>query len=118
MLWRQPCRLHKFIKFRAATASCRRPRRWRSDSHYGQWKTQPQFVPKINLHMMQTELLELHPAKVMDIGGMPFHFLELDLHLRLRQDLLLVHTNDARALLEFPCATAPSRPDTEPHTSD
>src|SRR5213082_1015794 len=44
-------------------------------SHHWQRKTQSQFVLQINLDVMQPELLELHPAKVMDVGGMPFHLL-------------------------------------------
>ena len=40
-----------------------------------QWKTQSQFVLKINLNVVQPELLELDSAKIMHIGGVPFHFL-------------------------------------------
>src|SRR4051794_38805575 len=44
-------------------------------SHHGQWKTQSQFVLKVDLDMVQSKLLELHPAKVMNICGVAFHFL-------------------------------------------
>jgi hypothetical protein len=47
----------------------------RYHSHHRQRKTQSQFVLKINLDVMQPELLELHPAKVMNVRGVPFHFL-------------------------------------------
>ena len=59
---------------------------------------------------MQPELLELNAAKIMNVGGVPFHFLELKFHLGLREHILLVRSDNARALLEFASATAPARP--------
>ena len=67
----------------------------RYHSHHWQRKTQSQLVLQINLNVMQPELLKLHPAKVMDVGGVPFHLLSLELHLRLRQHLLLIYSDDA-----------------------
>src|SRR5207244_10688120 len=48
------------------------------NSHHRKRKTQPQFVLQKNLNVMQPELLELDAAKVMNVGGMAFHFLELE----------------------------------------
>src|SRR5947208_13420472 len=62
---------------------------------------------------MQPELLELHAAKVMDVGGVAFHLPQLEFYLGLGQHLLLVHANDPRFLPEFSRATTPARPDTE-----
>src|SRR5713101_153687 len=81
-------------------------------------KTQPQFVLQKNLNVMQPELLELDAAKVMNVGGMAFHFLELKFHFRLREHILLVHSDDARPLLEFASATAPARPNAQPQIID
>src|SRR5438552_18642930 len=80
------------------------------NSHDRKRKTQPQFVLQKNLNVMQPELLELDAAKVMNVGGMAFHFLELKFHFRLREHILLVHSDDARPLLEFTSAAAPARP--------
>src|SRR5438874_10349234 len=64
---------------------------------------------------MEPKLLELDPAKIMDVRGVPFHLLELEFHLGLCQDLLLVQADDARFLPEFSRSTAPARPDAKPH---
>src|SRR5687768_9670494 len=82
-----------------------------ADPDHRQWKPEPQFVLEEDLHMMQPKLLKLHPAKVMDVRGVPFHLLELELHFRLRQHLLLVHADNPRFLPERPGAAAPARPD-------
>lgn len=37
--------------------------------------------------MVQPELLELHPAKVMDVRGVPFHLPKLEFHFGLGEDL-------------------------------
>jgi hypothetical protein len=37
---------------------------------------------------MQPELLELHSAEIMDVGRVPFHFLQLKFHFGLREHLL------------------------------
>ena len=49
---------------------------------------------------------------------MPFDFFQLKFHFGLRQDLLLIHADDARPLLEFPRTAAPARPNAQPHASD
>src|SRR5438552_8760141 len=87
----------------------------RRDPHDRQWKTQPQFVLEINLYMVQTVLLELHATEVKNIGRMPIHFLQHELHFGLRNHLLLVDANNARTLLEVSGSTAPARPDAKPH---
>src|SRR5213082_1660787 len=88
------------------------------NSHDRKRKTQPQFVLQKNLNVMQPELLELDAAKVMNVGGMAFHFLELKFHFRLREHILLVHSDDARPLLEFTSAAAPARPNAQPQIID
>src|SRR6266581_2842880 len=55
--------------------------------HNGQREAQPQFLFQINLNVVQTELLKLHPAEIMDIRRVAFHLLELKLHFRLRDHL-------------------------------
>ena len=60
----------------------------------GQRKAQPQLVVEINLDVMQAELLKLHPAEIMNVGRVAFHFLENELDFRLRDHLLLVHADD------------------------
>src|SRR5689334_21971130 len=65
--------------------------------------------------MMEPVLLELDPAKVVDVSRVPFHFFEDKFHLRLSDDLLFIHSDNARSLLKLSGATAPTRPNTEPH---
>ena len=48
---------------------------WPRDLNHRQGKAQPQFVFEINLDVMHPVLLELHAAKVMDVGRVAFHFL-------------------------------------------
>ena len=48
---------------------------------------EPQLVLEENFDVVQPELLELHTAKVMHVGRMAFHLLQLEFHLGLRQDL-------------------------------
>jgi hypothetical protein len=67
---------------------------------------------------MQSVLLELHTAKVMDVGGVSFHLLKQELNLGLRNYLLLVNSDDARPLPKLPYPAAPTRPDAQPHTID
>jgi hypothetical protein len=43
--------------------------------HHWQGKAQPQFLLQVNLYVMQPELLKLHSAKVVHVGGVAFHFL-------------------------------------------
>src|SRR6266480_1572643 len=81
-------------------------------------KTQPQFVLQKNLNVMQPELLELDAAKIMNVGGVAFHFLELKFHFRLREDILLIHSDDARPLFEFASAAAPARPNAQAQIID
>ena len=52
------------------------------------------FLLQINLNVVQAELLKLHPAEIMDIRRVAFHLLELKLHLRLRNHLPIVWTDD------------------------
>src|SRR5438067_11447027 len=85
------------------------------DPDHRQRKAEPQLVLEENLDVMQPELLELHTAKVMDIRGVTFQLLQLEFHLGLRQDLLLIHADDPRFLPEFSRAAAPARPNTQPH---
>src|SRR4029077_13291390 len=48
---------------------------WPRDLDHRQGKPHPQFVFQINLHVMQSVLLKLYPAKIMDVGCMAFHLL-------------------------------------------
>src|ERR1051325_8507088 len=73
--------------------------RWCSGT--GKFKQRSRIVGKVNLHVVQPVLLELDAAKVMDVCRVSFHFLEHELDFRLRDHLLFVHADDARALLEF-----------------
>src|ERR1041384_6692645 len=68
--------------------------------------------------MMRSVLLKLHSPKVMDIGGVAFHFFQNKFHFRLRNDLLLVHADDAGFLAKFSGPTAPTRPDAESNVID
>jgi hypothetical protein len=68
--------------------------------------------------MMQADLLELNAAEVVDIRGVPFHFLQFKFHLGLCNHLLLVRAHSPRFLPESPGAAAPARPDTEPKVID
>jgi hypothetical protein len=45
------------------------------DLNYRQRKPQPQLVPQINFHMMQSVLLELNAAEIMNVRGVAFHLL-------------------------------------------
>src|SRR6059058_2612919 len=83
------------------------------DPNDRQWETQPQFLLQINLHVMETELLELDAAEVMNVGGVPFHFFELEFDFGLSQHVFLIRTDDPRALFKFSGATAPARPDAQ-----
>src|SRR4051812_48775895 len=83
----------------------------KGDPHHGQGEPEPELVLEENLNVMQPELLELPPAEVMDIGRVPFHLSQLEFHLGLGEDLLLVHPDDPRFLPELPRPAAPARPD-------
>jgi hypothetical protein len=52
--------------------------------NYRQRKAQPQFFSQINLDVMQSVLLELHAAEIMDVGRVAFHLLQHKLNFRLR----------------------------------
>ena len=80
-----------------------------------QREPQPQLVSQIDFDVVQSVLLKLHPAKVMDVGGVPFHFLEDKFHFGLGDDLRFVHADNARFLPEFSRTAAPACPDTKPH---
>ena len=67
---------------------------------------------------MQSVLLKLHSAKIMDVGRVAFHLLQDELNLCLRDDLLLIHANNARFLPKFARAAAPTRPNAEPDVID
>ena len=45
------------------------------DLDHRQWKAHPQFIVQINLNVMQSELLELHPTKIMHVRRVAFHLL-------------------------------------------
>ena len=45
------------------------------DPHHRKRETQPEFLLKIDLHVMQPELLKLDAAEVMNIRGVALHFL-------------------------------------------
>src|SRR6266436_1006453 len=64
---------------------------------------------------MQSVLLELYPAKIMDVGRVAFHLLQLELDLRLRDDLLFIYANNPGLLPKLSSAAAPARPNTEAH---
>jgi hypothetical protein len=85
------------------------------DPNYRQGKTKPQFVVEEYLYVMEPELLELDATKIMDVRGVAFHLFQLEVHLRLGQDLLLVEADDPGFLTEFSRAAAPARPDTKSH---
>ena len=88
------------------------------NSHYRQREAKAQFVLQINLDVVHPELLELDPAEVMNIGGVSFHFLELEFHFGLGQHILFVRAHDARSLLELARAAAPARPNAQSHIID
>jgi hypothetical protein len=67
---------------------------------------------------MQAELPELNATEVVDIGGVPFHFLQLKFHLGFCNYLQLVRAHNLRFLEESSGAAAPARPDTEPKVID
>jgi hypothetical protein len=52
--------------------------------NYRQRKAQPQFFSEINLDVMQSVLLELHAAEIMDVGRVAFYLLQHKLNFRLR----------------------------------
>jgi hypothetical protein len=106
----QPVRKPPFTK--------RRLSGWSRDFDHRQGKTHPQFVLQINLHVVHSVLLKLHPAKIMDVGRVPFHLLQNKFYFRLRDDLLLVDADDAGFLPKFAGSAAPARPDAEPHVID
>jgi hypothetical protein len=93
-------------------------RLWRSHPNYRERKAQPQFVAEINLNMMQSVLLKLDATEVMHVRRVPFHLLEHELHFRLSNDLLLIHADNPRLLLEFSRAAAPTRPNAKAQTID
>ena len=78
------------------------------ESHQWQRKAQTQLVLKKNLNVMQAELLKLNAAEVVDIRGVPFHFLQFKFHLGLCNYLLLARANNPRFLPESPGAAAPA----------
>src|SRR5262249_5973356 len=82
--------------------------------HHRQWKTQPQLLLQINLDVVQTELLKLDATKIVHVGGVAFHFLELEFNFRLGEHILLVYADNARSLPEFADAATPARPDAQP----
>ena len=67
---------------------------------------------------MQSELLKLHAAKIMNVGGVSFHFLQLKVHLGLGEHVLFVRSDDSRLLPELARATAPARPDAQAQIID
>ena len=85
----------------------------RLDFDYGQRKPQLQLIIEINLDMVEAELLELYPAEIMHIGCVPFHLLQIEMHLRLRNRLGVIRSHNFRALMKAPGAAAPARPDAE-----
>jgi len=48
--------------------------RW-LDLNNRQRKTQLQLIAEVDFNVMQSVLLKLHAAEIMDIGGVAFHFL-------------------------------------------
>ena len=62
--------------------------------NYRQRKAQAELIAEINLDVMQAKLLELHPAKIMDVGRVAFHFLEIEIDFGLRDRLGVVRADD------------------------
>jgi hypothetical protein len=46
-----------------------------SNLHHRQRKPQPQLLFQVNFYVMNAELLKLHPAKIVNVGGVTLHFL-------------------------------------------
>ena len=67
---------------------------------------------------MQPELLKLHAAKIMNVGGVAFHFLQLKVHFGLGEHILFVCSDDSRLLPELARAAAPTRPNAQPQIID
>ena len=47
-----------------------------------------------NFDVMEAKLLELHPAEIMDVGGVAFHFLQVKIDFRLRDRLGVIRADD------------------------
>ena len=88
------------------------------DLDHRQGKAQPKLIAEINLDVMEAKLLELHPAEIMDVGGMAFHFLQVKIDFRLRDRLGVIRADDFRALMKPARAAAPARPDAEAQVID
>ena len=67
---------------------------------------------------MQPKLLKLNTSEVVNVGGVPLHFLQLKFNFGLCNDLLFIRTDDARFLTESPRAAAPAGLNTEAKTID
>src|SRR5260370_27109482 len=67
---------------------------------------------------MQSVLLKLHPAKIMDVGCVTFHLLQDELDFGLRDDLLLIYADNPGLLPKLARAAAPARPDTHANIID
>ena len=65
-----------------------------------QRKAQPQLIAEINLDVMQSKLLELHAAEIMDVGRVAFHFLQVEIDLRLRDRVGVIRADDLGALMK------------------
>src|SRR5437868_6766181 len=68
--------------------------------------------------MMKAELLKLHATEIMNICSVAFDFLELEIHLRLGDNLLFIDAYDAGSLVKFAGTAAPAGPDTQTHVAD
>src|SRR5437867_1904183 len=64
---------------------------------------------------MQSILLKLHAAKIMHVGRVALHLLQHKLDICLRDYVLFIYVYDARSLPKFSSATAPTRPNAQPH---
>src|SRR6266478_7995595 len=67
---------------------------------------------------MQSVLLKLHPAKIMDVGCVAFHLLQDELDFGLRDDLLLIYADNPGLLPKLARSAAPARPDTHANIID
>jgi len=101
----QPVRKPPFTKCRLSS--------WPHDFDHRQGKTQLQLVFQINLNVVQSVLLKLYPAKIMNVGRVAFHLLQNKFHFRLSDDLLFVDADDAGFLPKFSRSTTPPRPNAE-----
>ena len=88
------------------------------DLDHRQGKAQPKLIAEINLDVMEAKLLELHPAEIMDVGGVAFHFLQVKIDFRLRDRLGVIRADDFRALMKPARAAAPARPDAKAQVVD